>query len=549
MPEQTFNQQPEWITSEIAYLKDHFSLCEQRNETILCMYIEAVLRLLNTLAAIPCTSLHSYEKQMFWKPMRVFADLFHFAVDEAYKCTTAGRKQRLIGEIEFGVKNVVNIYQSLIDATSNTGREMVVNPTLEAHIFEVSPKISLYYAKLLDEFSKTLTGTENYAFILAPSLQTKVETYELFDNQIMKTRSQGQERQLIVIFIPESIIDKVDIIPVALCHEVYHFLTSVERNRNLRAKCLLEQMISGVERLVFRFKEIQLDSQTTSLILFPWFKSMNTRILNVINNGQEELYFDTVAKMYYKEFNKALWKAYRLEGIEDKLLDKDITDYAELIKYHKKIKDISSEIRGNIVTIFSKNLLAELLKTWIYIYKEAYADLMMVLTMNLSPKEYVSAFDLLTDVYCYDKFPVWNDLMRQYYVSGTVYSCFKKYSDDSNKAQEWKEYREELHNLLHNSSNQEHQKKPLNHTSAILIMQHQDIQYQGGTIADDGTIADNFDKYFEECAESFYNKIKDNSSWGRLQKIISKTKKSRDIIIADILLDRFFDKGDESSEL
>ena len=538
MPEQNFNQQAEWITAQIENLKKLFSLCKQRNETILCMYIEAVLRLLNTLAAIPFTSLHSYEKQMFWKPMRVFAELFYLAVDEAYKCTTAKRKQRLICEIEFGVKNVVNIYQSLIDATSNTDREMVVNPTLEAHIFEVSPKISLYYAKLLDEISKTLTETENYAFILAPSLQTKVETYELFDSQIMKTRLQDNERQLIVIFIPESIIDQVDIIPVALFHEVYHFLTSVERNRNLRAECLLKQMIYGVVQLVFRFKKIQLDPQTISLIHFSWFASMNKHTLNVINNGQEELYFDTVARMYYKEFNEALLKAYSLEGIEDKILDKNITDYAELIKYRKKVKDVSSEIRENIVTIFSKNLIAELLKTWIYIYKEAYADLMMVLTMNLSPKEYDSAFDLLTTVYCYDKFPVWNDLMRQYCVSGAVYSYLQKYSNDSNKAKEWGEYRKKLHDIFNNDLNEEDKKKLFTDTSSILIIQSQD-----------GTITDNFDKYFEECAESFYNKIRRNNSWERLQKIISKTKRGRNITISDILLDRFFDKGDESSEL
>lgn len=535
MQEQNFNFecQNDWIGPTITALKESFNTCEENKETTLCMYIEAVLRLLNTLAAIPLTSLHSYEKHMFLKPMEVFARLFCCAISNACNCITPEKKRKIISEIEFGVKNVVNIYQSLIDATSNSNHEMFVNPTLEARIYEVSPKISLYYAKLLDEISRTLTGTDNYAFMLAPSLLTKIETYELFDRQVSELNSQKEDGQLIVIYIPEAIIDQVDIVPIALFHEVYHFLTSVERNRELRSCCLLEQMISGVIQLVF--SDIELTSKEISSIAAPWFGSIKK---DTKTEKETELYLKAIVKLYDREFHKALLNAYKLDGIKynirvDGIEDDNTTDFQKSIEHHKKTRNVSKKIRENIVKIFSYNLIGELLEFWIGIYKEAYADLMAVLTMELSPKDYNSVFDLLTTVYHYDKFPIWSDLLRQYCVSKAVYTYLTRNSGYHDLASEWKQYMDEL------------EKNCISYTEKLesdhKTMSVMNIQDQGGRISKC------FDRYFNDCGKLFYRNIRSSSSWSKLQRIIRETKTERDKIIANILLGEIFNGGGENN--
>lgn len=265
---------------------------------------------------------------------------------------------------------------------------------------------SFWVLRLTDYYNEFNTdGVKNeYSFILSPGMYRKIGVSELYTNY-------AEVRRLMLIRVPERHLYAVRWFPVILAHEVSHFVGYASRQRYGRhmacltacARVLFLEMnayrwhVSRTEwqpmveaccqelklyeemkkRLLEEEKNVRIDSK-----LYPHeFHSKNScMIIKKTFRAVNKRYVNKIIAEDSARVGVFLGKG---ENVEDKPINQKCSAVRDIAEY-------TNQMNGDLQIFnreFESGLLPPLLQALLYICKEAYADLMAVLTLGLFPKE------------------------------------------------------------------------------------------------------------------------------------------------------------------
>lgn len=263
-------------------------------------------------------------------------------------------------------------------------------------------ELSNYYSLFCDKNTK-----KTYSFILSPGMFPEVGVKQLFDNDEDKHR-------LMLITLPERQLYTVQKLSIMLGHEVSHFVGTDVKCRDERCACLvkvvtriltleinrlryegsdieykneMERSIAEshlYERLIqLLLKENALLDKKDSVTIFHSEKTI-LHIKNLFDsflNKYTELVTGEDCEYYYQSYKNAHLET--RDGYEKKAI---VINKAKKQSYEKE-KDIQ-----NIIQKFSGKLDSFLGTILNEVLREACADISSILTLELTPKEYIESF-------------------------------------------------------------------------------------------------------------------------------------------------------------
>lgn len=422
---------------------------KDKDASVLEAFSLYLLRILNSLAQMQGNNTYGYENQILSEPMRLFCIYYIEQVHEALDQQSDERKSGIIIDLEEAISKISNVYKNVIDSTSNSDRQLFTSPVVETSVYDISPKLFAVYSKILETLVALFDKQDIYGFLLHPSMKSNVETVSLFN-------ARQQMGKVVLIYIPENKIERVQQIPFFLLHEAFHVLTKEERCRKDRACRLEGHMYNGISQRLFRnvsfdyvvdeSNEDSIDVVIKNELMKRWFDTEKwISEFRDMADDDRRLYSGKVIAKIRKDWIDALKDMLSTlcrdlcQVLAGRNVQRDRNLYNELMK-------TEWEIQKNLLEILANNKVEQYATMYMQFYREAYSDIASVLTAGISPDIYENAFQESQVDQAKNLFE--NDILREiriYIVANTI----AKYGRTA-YVQEWKEYRDK-HNIREQS--------------------------------------------------------------------------------------------------
>lgn len=506
-----------WIQEKLERLKQQYSECGEQ-EVALSRYIGCMIRMLNGLAQMEYSQFHFYERMILWDAMEIFTEYFIEQIMAARCETDILAKRILIDDIENAVDRMTGVYKNVIDSTANSDRQILSSISIDTSIYELSPKICAFYSLILNKLVQMFEGKNaKYAFVLHPTLKNITETKIMFE-------CRNKSGKVVIIYISESTIEMFDVVPVFLLHESFHVLTKEERMRKERIKYFIELMVVGMQQILFenvvfdsnarKNKEIQ---EKLVHLFFDDCKEEMHRWREKAEDSRE-FYSREVKQWANGYFHKILkiidWNLEKWirEVISEYFTGKSYVEF----RFHSAGENlIVDRIRENLLFAVFENKSLVLAKAFMSLFREIYADIACVLTLQLDSDNYKKAFENSKQFRSGDR--EYDDTMRMvrnYIVAEAVAGYLPAAESDS-----WKTYARGLGDYLK-------QNKSLNRLQGETVRsdgKHDPGENSAGSNTDcekDSTFTETcvmldvtpqmkeiLLKYARGCAQAFYKRL------------------------------------------
>lgn len=495
----------QWIEEYIRRLKSMYKLYKDR-EKALTTYIACMIRMLNGLAEMDHTQFHTYERQTLWRAMQLFTQYFFGQIEEAERSESVEEKKLIIDDIEDSVSKILRVYQNVVDGTANTDRQMLSGVSIDTNMYELSPKLCAFYSNFLEALVKMFgKDGSKYAFILHPTICSNTEMELLF-------KRRKKTGKIVIVYISESMIEELGVVPIYLLHEAFHVLTGAERNRKIRMECFVAQMMAGISQLLFCGVSFEGKEETKikNELLMYWF--------GTVVSEKEELKKCQEDKLFYsKNIKQWIVKTVRncLAAIDEDLSEtlrrvfcneNKEQEYKEFETLYKKAEKIEKQIKHNLTQLLYNNSIEEWADLLLLTYREAYSDIACILTLRLSAEMYKTAF--LTSVYFDYSNKRYIDRaqkIRAILVSETVAIYFPQ-----KQSEEWKKYALDLRNELQSETKQpvgEGERKSEKKDESGQEKMARQLSGKCGMIGITHQMEREFSKYLNECAMSLQKRL------------------------------------------
>lgn len=428
----------QWVIEALEKIKSLYDKCDR--EDALREYTICIRRMLNGLAQIQCTEFHEYERLILSYPLEVFTSEFIEQVEKALTCENTQMKGRIIKDIEDSLYEIMNVYRNVVDNTAYSDRQMFMSKTVDTKMYDLSPKICAFYSEILKEIVD-MFGQQSeklYAFLLQPTMKSKIYTCQLF----LMRRKSGK---VIIVYTPENAIEEFDVLPIHLLHEAFHVLTKEERMRKERAINYLQNMLWGIYQLVFE----QVNSGDDKLEekvkknLFELCLQDVTEIRDKISKEDENsryLYSHELTGDVVKLLHQILFKIQdKIDDYVDECCCADSEDFDKYRQKREQALNIANQIKVNLVTMLGEGYLTYISDLYMRIYREVYADLACLLTLEVSPDIYQETFERAIHFRVRDQYSDFEKELRSLFVANamTTYAS-------GGVAEKWKHYADKL---------------------------------------------------------------------------------------------------------
>ncbi|MDD6072039.1 MAG: hypothetical protein PUC12_14710 [Clostridiales bacterium] len=275
-------------------------------------------------------------------------------------------------------------------------------------------KIRAFYAlwamKIRDFYKKFVlegqSSPHEYSFILAPGMYKGTAVRQLFENS-------QEEKRLMLITLPERHIYSPRWITIVLAHEVSHFVGSGIRNRKERHTVWLRLIarILELELQALFYRELLCISHTEVMSAYKKNPDLLTQIEDQLIKTEEKIRRENEDKKEYifhsKQSIEIIMESYRKFLVY--YIEQILTNFSCNIKYfisdsRKKnsIKASEEDIRivcnraTEDMKLFcneiGKVVFAKILNLFHVLTSETFADIMAILTLELSLEDYIRSF-------------------------------------------------------------------------------------------------------------------------------------------------------------
>ncbi len=293
---------------------------------------------------------------------------------------------------------------SLINSAMHNERQFIQTPAFNAVFYDIPTKLIAYYTALTN-YAMYIARTENdknYSIILRPSFWQDVSIVPYsFDEPPSVDR-------LLSVYINEQDLYRPKTVTKIICHEIAHYVGDENRNREARKEAWLKNMLYSIINL---FVQNNLGIEVDEINYNELYRHIKKLMDEVIK--QESFYANTNG--YSIEIRNLILKAIgviienpKAKKITFKILSNFITNenkennekifeyylestFRRFRLYLKRVKFYLMLIEGQEEIKISKTL-SKNYERLEYIFSESYADLQMILILELKLEEYIKAF-------------------------------------------------------------------------------------------------------------------------------------------------------------
>ena len=501
----------EWIEEKRTKLVEIYGKCIDAKEPVIKAFSVYLLRILNGLAQMECSKLYGYENQILGEAMKLFCEHYAEQVRNVLFLDlelSLEQRKRIVEDIEDAISRISTVYKNVIDSTSNSDRQMITSQAVETSIYDISPQLFATYSTILDTLVRLFGKEGVYAFLLHPSLKSYVEATSLFNRR-------EKEGKVVLIYIPETEIEKIRQIPMYLLHEAFHVLTRDERDRKKRACNMELHMVNAISQSVFRDVNFDFVSpkdaeEIKNKLMERWFDTgKRIRELESIDESKRKFYSKNIIKEICDN-----WRIWLSEIFVT--LGNDLCQVLAEIEYkqgtdpYEKLPFIEWNLQSNIVEILAHNRVKEYAHLYMTVYREAYADVACILMTGISPDVYEQAF---RDSEIIDKDKGTKDIIRAlrvHTVSKAVVAC-----KDINHFKEWEDYSKNNDYAKRNSDKE----KAAECTEKAIGTTEKRIQNDHIQILEDDLTS--FEEIIGKGSQKLWEKIgREKSSFEKFRKIM-----------------------------
>ncbi len=435
-------QVEQWIKNDITKYKDIFKKNNQK-EVALSRYTLCMVKILNGLAEIGMTEFYKYEKRILWDAMKLFSKHCQERIQYALECKEVKEKKRVLTDIENSIAQMMEVFKNIFDGTGNAERQMFQSLLVDTNMYELSPKLCAFYSDILKEVVELFSEEKRkYAFVMYPTLRSTTEAKTL-----LKTREEPGK--VVVVYISESEIEQFNMMPIFLVHEAFHVITKKERYRQERAANLAVNMMEYME--LFLFHEVDFFEDDKGLrikedLMKYWFNDIIILMSQweKENKDDKKFYSANIEKELSNKIKKCLTNIY--VSLENDVFEYSYEVYQEesysAFRQHMgRLKQAAKQIRNNLNEIVLGNMVSQSIYLMMFLYRETYADIACILTLQLEAQRYKDAFaGSIQFGFDKDEFQDITRWIRDYLVTKTV----SQFSLGSDKG--WREHLDELEN-------------------------------------------------------------------------------------------------------
>lgn len=370
-------------------------------------YCHAVWQLLQSLKALEAAPGKKYDFFSLYEPFRVLVHILEEKVSGSESALIAGEKKEVF---EF-----IHKISMTLHGTQRTDIQFFQIKDFNAIVHYAPAKLRAFYSllilKISDFYNEFCNEERNqYSFIFSPGMFSRTSVQELFEKY-------DENKRVMLITLPERQLYEPKNLAILLAHEAAHFVGYVLRNRQQRHESWINCCV--------RILDIEMKSFVYSILseevkrhLEQWDQTdifFYDKLLGFINS--EETLYRKKNNMYPHEFHsrnsaKVIKEAFKkveqkkefskltedLAGKQIYFLQKKLFNTTsiegrnlELIKETLKLNGLSEQYR-RFYSLFENAALESLLKLLRYVYTEAYADIIAILTLDIMPEEYIDSF-------------------------------------------------------------------------------------------------------------------------------------------------------------
>lgn len=310
--------------------------------------------------------------------------------------------------IEKAFKITHSFGAALLTTVRSDFREFQI-PTFNANLYYAPTKMLVFYrafvAKLLESYDYLNEGSKEHFII-----NTGNETTTRVNEMLSEIRPDGTTEKFFICNMSEKNIYMIKNSMLQLNHEIAHFGMKKIRNRKKRTKYIIDTFCRAYFLIVklFLFKMLSERKQDVNDVFSKCSEYINSEKFNAyFLNRIRKIYINRTQisndKLYLKEMLRILNNI--LKDNENQIIDEVISNIVNNISfnYEDKIsvvytdyKDLCNTVKKSFKKANEKilyNFSARDAVTFVYFieyyFKECFADAIAILTLNLSPKDYL----------------------------------------------------------------------------------------------------------------------------------------------------------------
>lgn len=374
---------------ELKTIKDN---CKFKGEPLIEYYSGCLLKIAKSYSKIEESNMLYYVKQMVAPSFPLIIKHFLKCAEKYLSAENPEDKVTLLNDIQLSIETYLEVWETIVQST-NTADHILIQSASVASVRQVPVKICAYFASFLNELAMLFQSDQKseYAFLVYPSFGKRPEANLLF--------STMQEKGKVgIIRIPEKDIWNVTYLRMLICHEIFHIIPHTLRNRFDRAK-MLDKIISTdlMNRILYNLDTTQ---QLKNKLGEIYFDNVSEAVKEeYLDNKDEEdrSFYSTEAIQFYSNYyikffleklkisTTELW--YKIYGIEQPLSTFEL--YKERMD---KLDSCRMQINENILNLLSHSDLPEICSFYTDIFREVFADLTFILSIQISAEEYFASF-------------------------------------------------------------------------------------------------------------------------------------------------------------
>lgn len=369
------------------------------------MYYKAILQIINSLQKYENIDYKDHIYVALYNPMKMLLEL----LDE----TPVDKKEEVMKEISTFFYAINLLTQNSV----RLERQFIQSVELNARIYEAPVQLSTFYSayfrRLRDVLNEGVKERHKYEFMICPGMAKYLNVKRLLPRA-------SREKRLLLVEIPERQMYDIKNQMVIMAHEAAHFVGTDIRQREKRYDDMLRAIVKSVSIFLVLDEDMHQYCDEKSIEMFE------AEYYEALKN-EAEAYCDAIEQLsgndrrredrFHAEFMKEdLWRC-----AQSVLLgDQNLLDNIGINAFDRKtaaMKQKNMRIRRRVeetedffedfgenrnrflikITIPSETMsdercICNIIEHNIHIFKEAFADLLSILLLNLDIDAYLEVF-------------------------------------------------------------------------------------------------------------------------------------------------------------
>lgn len=411
----------EEILSCIREMQEIATACD-KEDTLksFCFYN---IQMLKTALQIEKTDFFYYTNMILNPALKLYIYFFKDEMNEYLHSSTSNyRRMEIMADLEMAVVEMSNYYKNIIESSNSADKHFLQTIPLSTNMYELYIKLCAFYTqgisyliKIMSLDSEIESPKENhkdYVIGIYPTICRSTESILLFQHR----EKMGK---IILMHVPERQLFNTEILPTYLVHEVFRILSNNFRKRKFRANQFHHILMDFITMEIFRKPQIEdkpaltekvkceeereaalQEKNRQEIIVDYWFSDFQ-KIMEAKFTGEEgerKYYSAKVSSDYAIQLTDTLKKII-LAANQESLKHKLMVPANSLEEYQKSFCDISqylAYITNNIYNIITEQKIQKYISFIFQMFHETYADLLMILVLNLTPERYLEAYQEMT---------------------------------------------------------------------------------------------------------------------------------------------------------